>query len=39
MDFENLPFLHNTNGVWIATGVMATLAVALLYDFKKTGWF
>jgi magnesium transporter len=39
MNFENLPFLHSPYGVWIATGLMAGLAAALLYAFKKTGWF
>jgi magnesium transporter len=38
-NFENLPFLHSPYGVWIATGLMAGLAAALLYAFKKTGWF
>jgi magnesium transporter len=39
MNFENLPLLHNPNGVWIASGIMAALVAGLLYAFKRTGWF
>jgi magnesium transporter len=39
MNFENLPLLHNPNGVWIASAIMAALVAGLLYAFKRTGWF
>ncbi len=39
MNFEHLPLLHNPSGGYIATGIMASLAIGMLYVFKRTGWF
>jgi magnesium transporter len=39
MNFDNLPFAHNPNGIYIASGIMAALVAFLLYAFKRTGWF
>jgi len=39
MNFDNLPLLHNPNGLYIASAIMAVLVGGLLYAFKRTGWF
>lgn len=39
MNFENLPLLHNPNGGYIATGIMALLALGMMFLFRKIGWY
>ena len=39
MNFENMPELKYTNGYYIVIGAMFTLAVGMVYYFKKRNWF
>lgn len=38
MNFENMPELHSKSGYFILLGVMASIAVILLYIFRKLRW-
>lgn len=39
MNFESIPWLHNPYGFFIAMGLMLVVPVAMVYLFKKRGWF
>lgn len=39
MNFENIPELHHPNGYFILLSVMATIAIGLIFYFKKMRWF
>ena len=38
MNFENMPELHSKSGYFILLGIMASIAVMLLYIFRKLRW-
>ncbi len=38
MNFKNIPELEIENGYFIALGVMVTIAVSLIFYFRKRGW-
>jgi magnesium transporter len=38
MNFDDIPELHMKNGYFIALGVMLTIAVLLIFYFKRRGW-
>jgi magnesium transporter len=38
MNFENMPELRSPYGYFITLGIMAALAILLIYYFKKRGW-
>jgi Mg2+ and Co2+ transporter CorA len=35
MNFEFLPLIHSSNGLWLAVGLMATIATGLLVVFWR----
>lgn len=39
MNFDNIPELHNHYGYFILLGVMASIATAMVYFFKRYRWF
>ena len=39
MNFTRIPWLHNTNGFFIAVGLMLIIPVWMIFVFKKKGWF
>ena len=39
MNFNKIPFLHNPEGFWLAVGLMLLIPVAMIWLFKKRGWF
>ncbi len=39
MNFDKIPYLHQQNGFWIATGLMIIVPLFMLYYFKKKNWF
>ncbi|MBX9781981.1 MAG: magnesium/cobalt transporter CorA [Chitinophagaceae bacterium] len=39
MNFESIPWLHNPYGFFIAMALMLLIPVAMIYIFKKRGWF
>jgi magnesium transporter len=39
MNFTRIPWLHNTNGFFIAVSVMLIIPVWMIFVFKKKGWF
>ena len=39
MNFEQIPYLHNEYGFWIAVSVMLFIPVAMVIIFRKRGWF
>jgi magnesium transporter len=39
MNFENIPWLHNPYGFFLAVGMMLLIPVWMLWIFKKRGWF
>jgi magnesium transporter len=39
MNFDVIPYLHNRWGFFIATGLMVLIPVAMLFIFRKRGWF
>jgi magnesium transporter len=39
MNFDKIPYLHDQNGFWIATFLMISIPVLMLYYFHKKGWF
>lgn len=39
MNFETIPYLHNQFGFYMAVGLMLLIPVAMIYVFKKRGWF
>jgi magnesium transporter len=38
MNFENMPELHSPSGYFILLGVMASIALLLLFIFRKMRW-
>ena len=39
MNFDIIPFAHNTTGFYFIVGIMVFVPVIMLYVFKKRGWF
>jgi magnesium transporter len=39
MNFEQIPYLHNEYGFWIAVSVMLLIPLWMIMAFKKRGWF
>ena len=39
MNFDDIPYLHNEFGFWIAVGVMLVIPIAMVWMFRKRGWF
>ena len=39
MNFEKIPWLHNTYGFTIAVGLMLIIPIYMIFLFKKKGWF
>ncbi len=39
MNFDQIPWLHNTYGFFIAVGVMLIIPIYMVFLFKKKGWF
>jgi magnesium transporter len=39
MNFTRIPWLHNTNGFFIAVGLMLIIPVWMIFVFKRKGWF
>lgn len=39
MNFDEIPYLHNQYGFWIAVGVMLLIPVWMIWVFRKRGWF
>ncbi len=39
MNFDALPFIHQSTGVWVAVGLMAAVAVGLGVLFRRKRYF
>ena len=39
MNFDNIPYLHNEYGFWIAAVAMLTFPVLMIIMFRRRGWF
>jgi magnesium transporter len=39
MNFQQIPYIHNENGFWIAVSLMLIFPVAMIWFFKRRGWF
>lgn len=39
MNFDVIPFAHNTTGFFFIVGIMVFVPIIMLYVFKKRGWF
>ncbi len=39
MNFEQIPYLHNEYGFWIAVSIMLAIPVLMIWMFRKRGWF
>ncbi len=39
MNFDEIPYLHNQYGFWIAVAVMLIIPIGMIRMFKKRGWF
>jgi magnesium transporter len=39
MNFETIPYLHNQYGFWAAVAVMLFIPLAMVWIFRKRGWF
>jgi len=39
MNFENIPYIHNRLGFWLAVGIMVLAPIVMMYLFWKRGWF
>jgi magnesium transporter len=39
MNFDEIPYLHNEYGFWIAVGIMLIIPIAMIWMFRKRGWF
>jgi magnesium transporter len=39
MNFDQIPYLHNTNGFWIAVTLMLAAPLIMIWLFWKRGWF
>jgi len=39
MNFESIPYLHNEYGFWAAVTAMLIIPIAMIYMFRKRGWF
>lgn len=39
MNFQQIPYIHNENGFWIAVGLMLAIPVVMIWFFKRRGWF
>ena len=39
MNFEQIPYLHNQYGFWIAVAIMLIIPVWMIMVFKRRGWF
>jgi magnesium transporter len=39
MNFDRIPYLHNEYGFWIAVGGMFIIPIAMIWVFRRRGWF
>ena len=39
MNFDIIPFAHNTTGFYFIVGLMVFIPLLMLYIFKRRGWF
>jgi magnesium transporter len=39
MNFEKIPWLHNDRGFFVAVGAMLLIPLAMVWMFRKKGWF
>ncbi|MBI5858283.1 MAG: magnesium/cobalt transporter CorA [Sphingobacteriales bacterium] len=39
MNFKSIPYLHNEYGFWVAVGIMLIIPIAMVWIFRKRGWF
>ena len=39
MNFDVIPFTHNTTGFYLIVSIMVFVPIIMLYIFKKRGWF
>ncbi|MBL7772344.1 MAG: magnesium/cobalt transporter CorA [Chitinophagaceae bacterium] len=39
MNFDRIPYLHDQNGFWIATGIMLIIPILMMVYFKRKGWY
>jgi magnesium transporter len=39
MNFDQIPYLHNEYGFWIAVSLMLLIPIGMIWIFKKRGWF
>jgi len=39
MNFEQIPYLHNEYGFWIAVTIMLAIPIWMIIMFRKRGWF
>lgn len=39
MNFDNIPWLHNQYGFWVAVIIMLVIPMWMIVMFKKRGWF
>lgn len=39
MNFDDIPYIHNQYGFWIAVGLMLLIPVWMIWMFKRKGWF
>jgi magnesium transporter len=39
MNFDKIPYLHNTYGFWIAVFLMIFIPILMLLWFRKKGWY
>ncbi len=39
MNFEKIPYLHQSNGFWIAATLMVVIPILMLLYFKKKDWY
>jgi magnesium transporter len=39
MNFDKIPYLHNTNGFWLAVSLMLIIPLLMLWWFRKKGWY
>jgi magnesium transporter len=39
MNFDRLPYIHDSNGFYIAVGLMLLIPVWMIFVFRRRGWF
>lgn len=39
MNFDQIPYIHNQYGFWIAVTLMLLIPIGMIYIFRRRGWF